>query len=437
VVAAVTDASSRRLPPDPELPGVADLLVEAPGILAGFLAGQGWMLDETRPVQVLYRPGRSCDVRYQARARHPDGALRALSLVVETRARPRTPSPPPASFGERYRLPNPVTGAGPYLAWVFPYDPSLPGLIDAASGPMVRETLARTGRRATAVAVQPLRYRPRRRAVFHYLTLDRGRSEALFGKVLRPGKAEAILGAAPHLRGRRWSRRRLRVSLPLDHSTDGALLFTPLGGRSLRDLLLTGGSLPAPGRLAGVLDDLPRLVGNGSPPAPGSPKNPVRMAEHARTLLTRVVPKAAADVHRAADAIVERAQRDDTALPDRLVHGDLYEAQVFVGEDYSIGLIDIDDLGPGDPVLDAANFCAHLIALGASVPEAWAPLVAYRELVRDAFLARLDVPPAALAWREALALLLLASGPFRVLEPNWPAEVVRRVEIVLALLDRD
>jgi hypothetical protein len=300
VVAAVTDGSGRRLPPDPELPGVADLLADAPEVLAGFLAAQRWALHDARPVQVLYRPGRSCNVRYQARARHPDGALRALSLVVETRARPRTPSSPPASFGERYRLPNPVTGAGPYLAWVFPYDPSLPGLIDAAWGPAVRETLGRTGRRATAVAVQPLRYRPRRRAVFHYLTLDRGCSDVLFGKALPPAKAEAILDAAPGLRGRRRSRRRLRVSLPLAHNTDGALLFARLDGRSLRDLLLTDGSLPAPERLAGVLDDLPRLAGNGGPPTPGSPKDPFRMAEHARTLLTRVMPEAAADVHRAA-----------------------------------------------------------------------------------------------------------------------------------------
>jgi Ser/Thr protein kinase RdoA (MazF antagonist) len=141
-------------------------------------------------------------------------------------------------------------------------------------------------------------------------------------------------------------------------------------------------------------------------------------------------------VHRAADAIIERAQRDDTVLPDRLVHGDLYEDQVFVDDDFSLGLIDVDDLGPGDPVLDAANFCAHLLALGVSVPSAWDRLVAYRTLVRDAFLARLDVTPAALAWREALALLLLASGPFRVLDPNWPEAIGRRLELVLALLEQ-
>jgi Phosphotransferase enzyme family len=434
-VAAATEDAGRPLPPDPELPGVAELLARAPGVLGDFLAGRGWALDETRPVQVLYRPGRSCDVRYQARARHPGGDLRALSLVVETRARPLPPSPAPARFAERYQLPNPVAHVDPYLAWVFPYDPSLPGAMDAAWGPAVRIALNRTGRRATAVAVQPLRYRPRRRAVFHYLTLDRGRRDVLFGKTLRPDRAAAIVDAAPHLRVRRRSRGRVRVSLPLDHGNDGTLLFPRLDGESLRDLLLTGSALPAPERLADLLDDLPRLAGDLGPTSPGSPKDPFGMAEHSRTLLARVAPEAADDVHRAVDAIVERAQRD-AGLPERLVHGDLYEAQVFVRDDYSLGLIDLDDLAPGDPVLDAANFCAHLIALGVSVPQAWSRLVAYRTLVRDAFLARLDVSPEALAWREALTLLLLASGPFRVLEPNWPAEVVRRVKIVLALLDR-
>ena len=66
-------------------------------------------------------------------------------------------------------------------------------------------------------------------------------------------------------------------------------------------------------------------------------------------------------------------------------------------------------------------------ALALSVPHASGRLLAYRTLVQDAFLERLGVSPRALAWREALALLLLASGPFRVLDPAWPHEVQRRI----------
>jgi hypothetical protein len=62
--------------------------------------------------------------------------------------------------------------------------------------------------------------------------------------------------------------------------------------------------------------------------------------------------------------------------------------------------------------------------------------VAYRGLVRRAFLDRLGVSPADLAWRETLAMLLLAAGPFRVLDPRWPAEVGRRVRLAVRLLDQ-
>jgi aminoglycoside phosphotransferase (APT) family kinase protein len=142
----------------------------------------------------------------------------------------------------------------------------------------------------------------------------------------------------------------------------------------------------------------------------------------------------AADAWRIVDAATSAREAEEEPVI-RPVHGDLYEAQVFVARDFSLGLIDLDDLGPGDPAGDAANFCAHLIALALSVPAAAPRLLAYRELVRDAFLTRLGIAPAALAWREAVAMLLLATGPFRVLDPRWPREVGRRVRLAVRLLE--
>jgi hypothetical protein len=106
-----------------------------------------------------------------------------------------------------------------------------------------------------------------------------------------------------------------------------------------------------------------------------------------------------------------------------------------VGQDYSLGLIDLDDWGPGDPAMDAANFSAHLIALALAVPGSGKRIMAYRSLVRQAFLDRLGVSPAELAWREALCLFALATGPFRVLRPHWPAEVRHRTDAALRLTE--
>jgi aminoglycoside phosphotransferase (APT) family kinase protein len=124
-------------------------------------------------------------------------------------------------------------------------------------------------------------------------------------------------------------------------------------------------------------------------------------------------------------------RRDD--VPPRTVHGDLYDAQVFVGREYSLGLIDLDDVGPGDPAMDAGNFLAHLVALALAFPSAGRRVLAYRTLMRTAFLDRLGLDPAELAWREALEMFQLALGPLRTLNRRWPHEVNRRVGLALRL----
>jgi hypothetical protein len=316
------------------------------------------------------------------------------------------------------------------LVWAFPYDPSLEGLPDAAWGPVIRDRLAAAGRPMRAVAVQSLRYRPRRRAVLRYTGLHGGRrrpaADTLFGKVLSPSKHRQASDLEPRTR-----RPRVRLAMPLRPGMDGTLLFPVVEGRSLRDLLLAGASLPAPGRVAGLLDALPQAL--SEPPRSPDRDAPMRAAASARDLLVRLVPETAAAVDRMVDAVSEGLDNDTVAF--RTVHGDLYEAQVFVAGDYSLGLIDLDDAGIGDPAMDAANFCAHLIALALAVPSAASRLMGYRSLVREAFLQRLGIPSPSLAWREALCMLLLATGPFRVLDPRWPGEVRRRLDLAIRLLE--
>jgi Phosphotransferase enzyme family len=421
------------LPPDPGLPGVRGLFrAGGAGLLAPFLASRSWSLVESRPVQVIYQPGRSCIVRYRVRATNGAGEPRVLTLSAETRDRPGKAAAPHPDFEDRYGLVDPLERAGDFLVWAYPYDPSLEGMPDAAWGPAVRDRLAAVDRPLRAAAVQPLRYRPRRRAVFRYTGLHGGRRaappEVLFGKVVRDSKVERwrrISSIRPSRRSR------VRLALPLSLSAGGPLLFEPLEGRSLRDLLVAGDSLPAPRRVAGLLDALPRTV--RSEDASRDHDRPLRSAISTRDLVAMVTPEAASAADRLVDLVAEGVRRD--AVPTRTVHGDLYEAQVFVGRRYSLGLLDLDDLGPGDPALDAANFCAHLVALALVRPQARGRLMAYRSLARAEFLARLDLSPADLAWREALVMFQLATGPLRTLNPRWPDEVTRRVDLALRLSD--
>lgn len=419
-----------RIPPipsDPGLPGARGLLTgEGREAISGFLGERGWSAEEVRAAQAVYRPGRSAVVRYRVVASDREGR-RTFDLCAETRARPRAAGPFPEDAPERIGLPEPVGPAGRYLVWAFPYDPSLSDLVDVAWGP---EVAGRFG--ASAVSVQPLRYRPRRRAVFRYRVLRRDRRgrrwETAFGKVLPSSKAErARRTVGTVVEGPET----LRLSMPAGVLGHHAFVFEPARGRSLRDLLVAGGALPSPRRVA-ALPEAVAAAGTGFPEV--ARPSPTESAHASAAVLRRLVPDSAGEVDRVVEAVAEGAARPAPVAP--AVHGDLYEAQVFVDGDYTLGLIDLDDLGPGDPAMDAANLCAHLLVLALAVPPAAGRLAAYRELVREAFLLSLGIPSSDLAWREALAALLLASGPFRVLDHRWPAEVGRRIRLAVRLLDQ-
>lgn len=419
------------IPSDPGLAGARGLFGrDGTRVLSSFLERRGWTMDAARPVQALYRPGRSCALRYRVQATGQRGR-RTFSLCVETRARQRPLVQAPPGVERRTGLGNPVDRIGDVLVWAFPYDPALPGLPYAAWGPAVHERLSGPKGELRAVSVEPLRYRPRRRAVFRYRLLKSDRRdrrwETAFGKVLPRDKAARVRNLGLALPDGRPA---VALALPTATQARDGLVFEPLPGRSLRHLLLTGESLPAPDRVAALPDRLAlSLEGRG----PNLEERPDGLATAVPTvrLIERLVPEAASGARRVVDAV---AAGDGQPIRRQIVHGDLYEAQVFVDEDFSLGLIDLDDVGVGDPAMDGANFCAHLLALALALPSATERLSAYRTLVRRAFLERLGMPEAAFAWREALCMLLLATGPFRVLDPAWPAGVRRRVDVAVRLL---
>ncbi|HEX6207755.1 MAG TPA: phosphotransferase, partial [Actinomycetota bacterium] len=325
------------------------------------------------------------------------------------------PVSPPPWFEDRFDVPEPVGDVGGVLVWAFPYDPGLPALPEAADGRSVRARLPHAA--PAAVAVQALTYRPRRRAVFRYRIVGSA-GEVLYGKVLRERKLRRALEVMRRLRGR-------RVRLGTATEAEGLLLSPALPGRSLRDVLVGGGSVPSPARVAGLLGSLE------APGVEGAGPDPVADARATASLIARIVPRAADPAAR----VAERVERGAAGTPSPVVtvHGDLYEHQVLVDEDFSLGLVDLDDVGPGDLAVDAANFSAHLVALAMAVPAAARRLLAYRSILLPAFAARLSVERRDLAWREALSMLKLSVGPFRVLQPGWPAEVQRRVEVALRL----
>lgn len=410
---------------DPALGGVHGLFgSEGEQSLASFLEERGFALAQARPVQAFYSPGRSCLVRYRVRAHNPNGGERLLSMCAEVRANPTDPPQARQTFAGRFGFESPVGQSGKYLVWVYPYDPSLHGLPIAAWGPSIARRVPGE-MRFLGARVRSLRYRPRRRAVFRYAALrnDTKRDvEVFFGKVLRRDKARRSIKVGRVAAG--LSRRDSAVDLswPSHYLGKGILLFEPIKGRSLREVLVGGGSLPAPERVARLLNKLPSISG-------GMSKGMREAIAGTAPMLKAIIPASSSLVEEVEEAVSQTTESSQTT-----VHGDFYEGQVFVGDDFSLGLIDLDDFGLGDPAWDAANFSAHLLALALSVPQAAPRLRAYRRLVRQAFLDELGASSAELSSREAGAMMLLATGPFRVLDPHWPVEVEARLRLAVRLL---
>ncbi|MGQ0668075.1 MAG: phosphotransferase [Actinomycetota bacterium] len=375
-------------------------------------------------MQCVYWPGQSCTVRYRVRARTTSGEELWLSLCALNRNRPRSVLPPPPDFARRFGIEEPVEDLGDTLVWAYPYDPVLMGLPDAAHGPTVR---AASELPAPAVfSPSLLRYRPTRRAVIRYVVLRGGGvRETLFGKVLREHAVRRTFDAY-----RSFARAGIALARPeAFDGLPGLALFPPVPGRSLRDILVDEARLPSARRLVRMIERLAAIHWKGEP----KPRHAARTVRSAGGLLAHLLPGRRSEIEATAAALVERTARL-SARPT--VHGDLYDAQIFVGERNSIGLIDLEGAGPGDPLLDAANLLAHLAALSASVRRAGKRPLAYRALLRDELLERAGCAEADLVWREALCAFLLATGPFRVQLPDWPRRVEARVDRAMRLLER-
>jgi len=411
-------------PPDPELEESGGLFLLEPSrqILSSFLAPRGWRLLEAYPTQALYRPSRSCLVRYLVRAAPPAGPPRYLTLCVRERKGLASYLPPPPDFEDRFGLADPLDVRGDLAIWAYPYDPALASLPDAAHGRTVRRVAGSEG--PVAVSPTAVAYRPGMRAAFRYTVLGaRGRGDVFYGKSVGKDASLRIFDAYESFRGAG-----VRVAQPVAaDGVPGLVFFPSIGGTSLDDRLTRGGDLPSPARIVRLIQRLAGSEWTGTCD-PDKPDVQIRSAGH---LLAHILPHRRHEIRDAYRALAELSAR----IPrDGTVHGDLYESQIFADERGSLGLIDLEDGGLGDPLMDAANMLAHLTVMHYFVPEAGGRPAAYRVLMRKAVLEGLGASEWELDWREAYALLMLATGPFRVLRPHWIPESEDRLDSALQVL---
>ena len=299
----------------------------------------------------------------------------------------------------------------PVEVFQFPDDPYLPGLKEAADpatalGLVNRHVMAMPARR---VGVQVVRYRPGSRAVLRH-KVDRSR---FYVRVMRPDAIPPLLRAAelvacsgfagPRLAGH-WHR-------------GGTVWLSEIPGKNLREQIQRGGSPPDP---AVLLDGLETLW-DAPPPADGGRPfdlpGAYRRARRAIVFALRGNATALAHLRpvvRVLDPFIKSWQ------PSSMAHNDFYDDQMLMLPDGRVALVDFEEIGMGDPLLDVGNFLAHL---------RWASHFrsggssdarnAYYDAFRLAAFKRFGWSEQELALREAVCLFRICTNVVRYPQPDW------------------
>ncbi|MBK5223699.1 MAG: aminoglycoside phosphotransferase family protein [Acidimicrobiia bacterium] len=381
------------LPAAPYLTGTG-----AAALVATVLDANDGELIELRPTQVLYRPGRDLVVSYDARV-----SWSGRAPVAETVCAGTTVDGPPQGA---VALEADGMSVG---VWRYPFDPALPGLERAVWVAPVGELLGVDPARLR-LAVRA--FRPSKRAVVH-ATWPGGEA---YVKVVAPDRLaglverHAVLGAAG-------------VPVPEVLATDvehGLLAMRALHGTDMRVRLIEGSSaLPSGGEIRDLVTafasvDLGRADSRRPPLLDAAPR-------HA-ALVRSVLPEVGDEL----DALLSRlAVVSVVGRPMVTIHGDLHDAQIRIDDQGRIvGVLDVDDAGPGDPLDDLARVLGHMVALSLLAGSDTITILdrverMRTEMVDPAELAQLDV-------RVAAALVGLATGPFRAQDDDW-RQGVRRV----------
>lgn len=382
-------------------------------LLAAAAAAVGAQLGTASITQVDHDPRHRCTVSYRAQLHWADGRRSDEVFVATTSV-----DGPPEGAALL------TSGALEVGMWRWPFDPALPGLVDAVTPERLAVRLGHVAPGPWRASV--LSYRPGRRAVVRAEAEHR----SVFVKLVRPERAAALA-----LRHQRLHAAGVAVPELLAADLDaGFLVLAALPGRSVRDVLVAAPS----GRPLGLhtAEALGALLGSASRvglddrPARRSPLRDV--AAHAASLVA-VLPDLGPRLESLLGQLGPDEPGPDAAIGAGVtVHGDLHDAQVMVDHGGRLsGLIDLDDCGTGALADDLGNLWGHaatmaLVAPGA-VAEDW--LDAVQHLVGSA-----PCEQGQVARRAAAVALSLATGPFRVREHDWVDQTLARVTAAEQLL---
>ena len=312
----------------------------------------------------------------------------------------------------------------------YPDDPYLPGLRHAASALDAQQLIPQyVPLHPQRLHVEAVRYRPTTRAVLRHKACWRraGMGEVtLFARVMRPARVARLLAAAELAQQSGFVLPRLAGCWP----EGGVLWLVGVPGDTVRSLIREG-TPPDPDL---ILDGLAQLWSASASPNAGHPLNVSAGFRRTWRLLSQVLEdeEARQALRRAADVLGPFAE---AWRPATLAHNDFYDDQVLLTPTGDLALIDFEETGPGDPLLDVGNMLAHLRWM-ARFGTATEMCDAYRHRFRSAALDRFGWQEKLLDLREAYALFRLSCNPVRKIARDWQQTVKTGLALVADVLDR-
>ncbi len=404
---------------DPALAAAVHLTgPHAADVLAAGVEATGAVLVDSRVADVQYRPESDLVVRYAATVRRPDGALVADTLLAGVTRQGVFPGTLPVEAITESSEPV-VAGL-----WRWPFDPVLADLGRIVTPARAEEALQ--GIVSGPLRVEVVVYRPCERVVVR-VTEPSGRQ--VYVKLVAPHAVEGVVTRHERLAA---------AGIPVPQVLavgDSWIAMSALIGPTLRDVIKSGPLSLSVDRTAPAGAEITAMCAAlGAADLGHLPSVRPRLLDasaHA-AMLARVIPEQANRFSELAERFADEAN----AVADRcgaVVHGDLHEGQLVVHQGRIVGLLDIDDAGPGDPVDDMATLLAHLAYRSVSALTPRTDLDEYAGELRDAFSTRVD--PVALDTATAGVLVGLATGPFRAQRADWQASVINVIDAATARLD--
>lgn len=307
----------------------------------------------------------------------------------------------------------------------YPQDPHLPGLAAAASS-IGACNLLNTYVYASSVQrvrVSSVRYRPGGHAVLRH----RHGQVRFYVRVMRPTRVSRLMRAAKLVEHTAFVLPRLAGSWP----EGGVVWLSEIPGKNVRRLIRKGVNV----EVEPILENLAQLWDTPLAFYSGRPFNLYGAYRRARRVFRQVLQDWEGPGLRLKEATASLDGFAKTWQPRTIAHNDFYDDQMIRLTDGRIALVDFEEAGHGDPLLDVGNLLAHMrwSARFGRETESKASS-AFHHLFRSAALERFGWDERALNQREAICIFRVCTNPIRHLAPNWLERLDTGLTLVNELL---